>query len=561
MSTFTYVAECTKCGAKITTTGITVEGASSCEPHKFGAVGSYKPSIVYPTDPENAWLRTIDQNKKENEAHYAQFDEDCDEITKFKKTAHSEIASMIKLLRERLDDRQDALERELDDAFDERIGMMRDNMKALTDHKQKNEETKDEAEDLLRSDTAVEEREKKIVSGCENVINSTPELRYIPTELRYTFESLERIERMIEGFGTLHTKKTGSGKKCVFDSVRMPGMSRVASITPQKLELDKYVTLNLRSSVFDDETQRVKVSFKVITKGEEPPVDIKENLSIHIFVTEEAHDAKENDVVAIHEETVRLQDCTESRNRYEMFINKEFQPGLAIVYKIRPVFVTPDDSRYENSEGKWSREANVEIPADETDLEFKFSLNGQEKTLTIPEDDSSLKNFESFQKKMLRAFGRKLQNGEQLLLLADDKPLNTDSTLSKYVQPNYVITAMITQPAKAASPKAVSPKAASPKPSNAEGGAEGGGGDDEKKGPKKKISMLAHFGGKKKRVLLKKKENEFTMEALRAQTIAKFQGALKGDFQMKGHNGQILTSWEDVYAIYDEKAKELTITQ
>ena len=60
------------------------------------------------------------------------------------------IASMIKTLELKLEERKEELEDQLTAAFKERQNKIRENMEALKEHHGKNEETKDNAEDLLR---------------------------------------------------------------------------------------------------------------------------------------------------------------------------------------------------------------------------------------------------------------------------------------------------------------------------------------------------------------------------------------------------------------------------
>lgn len=152
----TYLLECKNCGAGITATGTTTGGNPSCT-HVFAptvtAGGRETPqskSIVYPTDAENKWLRIIDQNKQENVKHYRKFEDDASELSKFQKAGMQAIASMIATIEKKLDARKEELEAELNAAFEERRDKIFQNMKSLTEHKKKNEETKDSAEDLLQ---------------------------------------------------------------------------------------------------------------------------------------------------------------------------------------------------------------------------------------------------------------------------------------------------------------------------------------------------------------------------------------------------------------------------
>ena len=59
-------------------------------------------------------------------------------------------------------------------------------------------------------------REKIIVGMCEEIINTTPQLRYVYPKLEHTLRSLSKVEIAISEFGTL---QIGTGDKCVFDSI------------------------------------------------------------------------------------------------------------------------------------------------------------------------------------------------------------------------------------------------------------------------------------------------------------------------------------------------------
>ena len=108
-----------------------------------------KSTIVYPTDAERNWLRILDENKKENGKHDEKFKQDEKELNKLKSEGLQNISSMMKILRDALDERQDQLEKDLIVAFDERQSKMFENMKILKNHRVQNEEAKSDAEELL----------------------------------------------------------------------------------------------------------------------------------------------------------------------------------------------------------------------------------------------------------------------------------------------------------------------------------------------------------------------------------------------------------------------------
>eukprot|EP01083_Nonionella_stella_P270988 917894_1 len=253
-----FLLQCSKCGAKMTQSGSTVGGSDSC-PHKYGPL---QKNIVYPTDAERNWLRIIDQNKDENIMHTKKFENDVSELNNLKSIAMQAITTKIKTLQAKLEARQDELEQELTLAFQDRRNKINENVKILNDHKLKNEEAKEKSEDLLAAgDKKEAEREKIIASKCENIINTTPNLQYIETELKFTFNQLDTISRKISKFGILITQPIDSGMKCIFKS-KLDGQNAPSS-APKQIELP---TIQLKSSTFDLNKQKIKLTFKVAQK-------------------------------------------------------------------------------------------------------------------------------------------------------------------------------------------------------------------------------------------------------------------------------------------------------
>mmetsp|Transcript_13869 Transcript_13869/g.12421 ORF Transcript_13869/g.12421 Transcript_13869/m.12421 type:complete len:577 (+) Transcript_13869:106-1836(+) len=543
----TWLLECNNCGAKISASGTTSGGNPSCT-HAFGPIGGYtappkkgKRKIVYPTDAERKWLRIIDQNKDENEKHTVTFEKDQTQLAKLHKEGMEAIKIAIQALQTQLEERQEELEGDLNRAFEERKEKIKQNMAALEQHKTKNEETKDNAEDLLESNDKEEaEREKIIVGECENVINTTPQIKYIPTKLQYTFTSLKTIQGKIEKFGKLNTNPVTSGNKCDFDS--MTAATKAPAATPKEVNLDDVLVLQLKNSTFDPKAKKVKLSFKVNPKkGNIAGIDDpKKHLKVHVFCAEDDEDQKGEDTAPIHEETVDFSTCKPLKNKFEISINHQFQPGLTIAFKLRPKFATPDETKWQESFGKWSREQTIDIPDD--DVTFTLELNGKQQKLKLQDDDKALTDFKQFEAKFLGQFNQNLKSNQTLFLSTDDGVLDGQSQLTKYATESYIIRGQITvnQPKEEIPPAAYtsSPKVASPKVEEPGGGGGGGQPGADLANAPKQISTIVVFSDTKKRVVLKKKNNEYTISSLKEKVVKKLKTkGLSGDFQLETKEG------------------------
>jgi len=367
-----FLLKCELCGAKFSQSGQIVGGDAMCT-HKFMPITAASPpapapkkqKIVYPTDPERKWLLIIEQNKQENGAHYTKFEADLKTLSLNKSSAMSAIATQIAALKEALENRRDQLEQELSDAFDERQSVIENNMKQLREHSVANEEAKDSAEDLLVSDTPIDEREKAIVTSCEGIIGSTPRLNYVETELRYSFDQLTRIESKLREFGTLHSMPVGSGKRCQFASTN--AATKAPSAKPKDVTLP---TVQFKSTTFDEAKQRVKLTFK-IKDLDAKPVDGLDKVSAFLYIhvlakldDEDEEDEKAGDEQPLFEDSVKFTtDCQQNGKKWEMFVDYAFAPGITVAFKMKAKFVSPDAAKFNNAEGKWSREQTYEIPA------------------------------------------------------------------------------------------------------------------------------------------------------------------------------------------------------
>jgi len=373
-----FLLSCPLCSARFTQTGQIVGGDSNCE-HKFESIvaTSPRPPIVYPTDAERKWLRIIDQNKAENATHLTKFESDLITLSQNKSTALKAIATQIASLKEALENRRDQLEQELCDAFDERKTVIEANMTELGAHSVANEEAKDSAEELLISDQPIAERTKAIVGSCEGIINSTPKLNFVETELRYSFDQFQRIESKLKAFGLLHSMPVGAGKRCLFASTN--AATKAPALSPKEVALP---TVTFKSTTFDDAKQRVKLTFK-IKDLDAQTVDGLERVSDHLFIhvfakldDEEEEDEKAGGVEQpLFEGSVKFTtDCAQNGKKWEMLVDHAFAEGITVAFKMKAKFVSPDTAKFKSTEGEWSREQTYEIPAAKADEEEKSAI-------------------------------------------------------------------------------------------------------------------------------------------------------------------------------------------
>lgn len=159
---------------------------------------------------------------------------------------------------------------------------------------------------LLQRDKPESEREKIIVGQCEKIINSTPKLQYIETQLHFEFESYSNIERKIANFGKLHCKPLTAGNPCVFESTREA--ANVPSAGPKEVTLP---SVELKRSAFDEKAKRLKLSFRLSPKEEQIEKHILDNMSIKVLCCEDKDDDDEkvNQSAPIHEQLVKFRDC------------------------------------------------------------------------------------------------------------------------------------------------------------------------------------------------------------------------------------------------------------
>eukprot|EP01084_Bolivina_argentea_P029929 55525_1 len=603
-----FLLQCSLCGAKFSQSGQVVGGYASCDPHKYGPIGgpvaqpppakntSMSPrGIVYPTDSERNWLILVDENKSENEDHTAQLMKDIEELNKNKTTSMTVISTMIKTLRVKLDERHDELEKELTLAYKERCAKIQENIQILKAHKVTNIEAKENSEDLLVGNQKVKDREQIIVGQCESVIQNTPNLKYIETELRYTFDQFEAIERRLSKFGVLHTKPIHSGIKCIFQSAinaRNPVSSAKQEVTVPALQL--------RNTAFDENKQRVKLGFKVrqdANDNKDLDVKVLDHLHIHVLCQQEMDDdGKVDELQPIYDDYIALKDCELNKNgkKYELYVPHKFNAGV-IEFKIQAKFTSPDEDKYASGEGKWSRAQSAEIPEDEEDDKeiFYLEFNGRTQRLSLDGDDAALAKFSKFEKKFKKKFSVDLKQNQKLMLRTKDGvELNEKSKLMtlKRATPNeFVVEGRIVstqqpdEPPKAYSkgPQAMSPNAVAslasrnakqsvaaevfspqaaqvvspngkdrrkkPPRGGAGAGAQGNkkaSGDAKKAGPKQ-IASIAVFGDTKKRVVLKnnpkKDVYEYTIPSLKEKILKKFQKTgLKGQFTLSTEDGSVI---------------------
>jgi len=544
MATVTYMAKCAKCGCKITTQGKMVGGDSNCS-HDFKPL-----QVVFPTDAERRWIDLIDENKGESVRHYKTFEDDLKTIGQRKTKALEEIAAKVQSLKRLLDSRQEELETEVMEQFKLRSSKMKENMTALQQHQQLNDDAKESSQDLLTGDKPKNEREKIIVGQCEKIINGTPQLKFVDTELRFEFDSLSIIETKIAHFGKLHYKPLSSGKPCVFESNR--AAAQIPSSGPKQVTLP---TVELKKSAFDDKAKRLQLAFKLSPKKESIEGHILDNLIVEVLCCEDKDDdEKATESPPIHRQSVKFGDCTlNERGRYELTVDHEFRPGLTINSKLRPIFKSPDPTKYIDGEGDWCKEQPFDLPAKAAPLVFKLNLNGQQETLSVDPEHGLY--YEMFESAFLKTFGRTLGPGDKLLLMSSDGVLNEKSDLKKYVSSNdAIILGNIQPPLGSAnpvgslddfsigSPTPSTTSITSPAPSVEPG-------STPRK--KQKLSLLASYGAQKGWVILKsnpkKQVNDFTFKTLEEKVVKKFgKRGLAGQFTVTLDGHGLIQTDQDV---------------
>eukprot|EP01084_Bolivina_argentea_P016958 31661_1 len=450
-----FLLQCSKCGAKMTQSGSTIGGSDSCV-HKYGPI---QKNIVYPTDAERNWLQIIDQNKDENIMHTKKFENDVSELNNLKSIAMQAITTKIKTLQAKLEARQDELEQELTLAFQDRRNKINENVKILNDHKLKNEEAKEKSEDLLAAgDKKEAEREKIIVSECETIINTTPNLQYIETELRFTFNQLATISRKISKYGILITQPIDSGIRCIFKST--VDATNSTSSTPKQIELP---TIQLKSSTFDTNKQKVKLSFKLSQRHENKDIDIHKYLLIYVECSQDIYNDDEDEkgdefgMKQIHQQIVPFKYCKMKGNvnkKYELYVNKKFSPGITVAFKLKPKFNSPNKEKFSDCEGRWSREQTYDIPEEsESDKEEKVIFycmfnNKKDKLILNGEfgDDNALTNYKKFIKEFKNKFNIILKENEIFELIVNNNVVLNDTSIPvEYASDSYLIRGNIKQ--------------------------------------------------------------------------------------------------------------------
>merc|ERR1719384_982120 len=191
------------------------------------------------------------------------------------------------------------------------------------------------------------------------------------------------------------------------------------------------------------------------------------------------------------------------KNKYILFVNHKFDPGLTVAFKMRPIFKSPNNNKWVSAEGEWSREQTYEIPEDK--ISFNLELNGDSKKLSLDDDDTALTNFDEFGRKFLNEFEKTLKKNQKLELSVDGKVLNEKSKLTIYAKGQYVVRGRIMM---SAMEKVVPPQKERKKPKieNVEQVQPGNNKEDvvgdgvlEKFSGPKQISTIVVFDGQKKR--------------------------------------------------------------
>eukprot|EP01084_Bolivina_argentea_P110760 197702_1 len=323
--------------------GVVVGGDKSC--------GHIYVQINNLTNVERHWLRMIDVNKEENERHTKQFEGDILHLNNFKEMAMAQMTEKIKELRDKLNARQKQIQDELTKVFEQRRDKIYENIEALNDCKLKNEKTKESSEEMLQQPCAVcdekeLQREKTIVDACKNIINNSPNLHYIETQLHIEFKQLDDITREISQFGKLIQHPIDSGEKCQFKSC--------SDALPKQIAIP---WIQITNSTYDRNKEQVKLSFEIIEE-----IDIMEHLQICVSCVYDDEDDKEDELNLIHEQISTFRDCTRNGEKWELYVDKRFNPGMTIAFKLKPKFKSPNAQTFADSDGKWSMVQIHDIP-------------------------------------------------------------------------------------------------------------------------------------------------------------------------------------------------------
>jgi len=384
--------------------------------------------------------------------------------------------------------------------------------------------------------------------------NTTPDLKYIDTELKYKFDELQTIQRKIASFGILRTMPIGSGKQCIFKSIDNATNSPLYA-PPKAVNLP---SIHLKHSSFDEEKERVKLGFALNADTMSKDVDVLQNLYILVCCQRAVNvqEQKENDEMkAIHEEVIAFKDCQMIKSIYHFYVNYEFGAGLAVAFKLKAKFMSPDKRQWNNPEGEWSLAQTCKIPKKVILVVFKIELNGKSASMSLNDNDVALTDFAAFKRTFLNWFGKELTENEQLVLKVSDEELSEKSKLIRYATDSFVIKGQIEE-------SFVKPHSYRPQMIEEDElipmapGKDDVDDDDEddmqiELDPPKQISTIATYAGKKKRVLLRNNEKkqlyEYTMDALQDQLVKKFKAKkLKLPFNITTDKGQAIQTDEDI---------------
>eukprot|EP01084_Bolivina_argentea_P024057 44895_1 len=205
----------------------------------------------------------------------------------------------------------------------------------------------------------------------------------------------------------------------------------ISSIGAIKVVKPQQVTLprtQLRYAQFNDITKKIKLGFRLRYENQNKHIDIIEKcLKIHVSCRLDESDDDEktaDNLLVIHEENIPFKDCKCIGKTFELEVNKNFDAGTTVEFRIKPIFISFDDRKYVSSEGNFGRTMTYDIP--EPDLTFNVDFENESKEINVACDE--YENIRSFRNTFLNAFNKRLTLDEKLVLTTDGKQLSGSLT-------------------------------------------------------------------------------------------------------------------------------------
>jgi len=449
-SSSNLIAKCKLCGAGLSNNGCIEGGSSQCN-HQFVAM------VIYPTPKENHWIRMIIQNKSENISHHGKFEQDLQELMQKKEQALEDTIAHFKKVRGMVDARETAMLDGIRQQFAAREAAIEGNMASLVHHRKQNDETKESAESLLQGsgNPNAQGREAVIVGSCQTIMNTTPDIKYIDTEFRCTFRSLDELHQKIDNFGQIHTRPIGCGRKCEFKSQSDAVVGEHAPAKKISLPM-----LRISKTAYDDEQKEMKVVFRLLfeQKNESKQLDALclQHLRVKMMCESGGDDDDEKaGYDDAHSEVIPLDRCltvqTKNGSNYVLSFKKIFAPGTNVNIRIQPCFVSPDDKKYKSGEGVLSASQTHKVELEKS-VKFAVELQSDQKkeqqTVSIVESSKALTDFVAFEQKILDSFGIAFDDGQRLVLTVLGQLLNASTNLKELAASAQPISAKLVKTPK-----------------------------------------------------------------------------------------------------------------